>query len=220
MGYTCTEADHAVFVHPSPDPTPNIITLYVDDMGQISESLDRILQNKVELSKHYQMTDLGKMSWILGIRIDHDHEKGTITLSQENFIKEILDCHRMSDSHPISTPALANEHLIKLKSPKISTKSYQCALGALMYPMLGTCPNFGYAIAALGCHATNPGLDHQHALERIFRYLKATSNHQLVFGHGTLGGFTLLSYTDVDWATDINDHKSMLGYVFMLAGWP
>jgi hypothetical protein len=62
MGYTHTEADHAVFVHPSPDPTPNIITLYIDDMGQISESLDHILQNKAELSKHYQMTDLGEMS--------------------------------------------------------------------------------------------------------------------------------------------------------------
>jgi hypothetical protein len=81
MGYTHTEADHMVFVHPSPDPTPNIITLYVNDMGQISESLDCILQDKVELSKHYQMTDLGKMSWILGIRMHRDHEKGAITLS-------------------------------------------------------------------------------------------------------------------------------------------
>jgi len=42
-----------VFVHPSPDPTPDIITLYVDNMGQISESLEHILQDKVELSKHY-----------------------------------------------------------------------------------------------------------------------------------------------------------------------
>ena len=62
MGYTCMEANYAVFVHPSPDPTPNIITLYVNDMGQIFKSLECILQNKVKLSKHYQMTDLGKMS--------------------------------------------------------------------------------------------------------------------------------------------------------------
>ena len=198
MGYTHTKADHMVFVCLSPDPTPDIITLYIDNMGQISESLDCILQNKVELSKHYQMTDLGEMSWILGICVDRDREKETIALSQENFIKEILDCHGISDSRPISTPALANEHLIKLKSSEISAKSYQRALGALMYPILGTCPDLGYAIATLGRHAANPGLDHQHALKRVFRYLKATSNHQLVFGHGTLGGFTLLSYTDVD----------------------
>ena len=53
MGYTCTEADHVIFMRPSPDITPDIITLYVDDMGQISESLERILQDKALLSKHY-----------------------------------------------------------------------------------------------------------------------------------------------------------------------
>jgi len=218
MGYTHTEADHVVFVRPSPDITPDIITLYVDDMGQISESLECILQDKVELSKHYQMTDLGKMSWILGIRVDRDREKGTIALSQENFIKEILERHGMSDSCPISTPALANEHLAKLESPEISAKSYQRALGALMYPMLGTHPDLGYAIAALGHHATNPGPDHQRALERVFRYLRATSGKQLVFGQGTLGGSTLLGYTDTNWASDVNDRKSTSGYVFKLAG--
>jgi len=82
----------------------------------------------------------------------------------------------MSDSYPISTPALTNEHLVKLKSPEIPTKSYQCALGTLIYPMLETHPNLGYAIATLGCYTANPGLNHQHALKCVFRYLnvKAT----------------------------------------------
>jgi hypothetical protein len=84
--------------------------------------------------------------------------------------------------------------------------------------MLGTCPDLGYAIAALGRHATNPGLNHQHALERIFRYLRATSNQQLIFKHGALSSSTLLGYADTDWATNINDCKSMSGYMFMLAG--
>ena len=52
LGYTRTEADHAVFVCPS-DGIPDIITLYVDDMGLISESLERILQDKEALSRFY-----------------------------------------------------------------------------------------------------------------------------------------------------------------------
>ena len=82
----------------------------------------------------------------------------------------------MSNSYPISTLALTNEHLIKLKSSEIPTKSYQYALSTLIYPMLGTHPNLGYAIAALGCYTANPGLNHQHALKYVFRYLnvKAT----------------------------------------------
>ncbi len=50
-------------------------------MSQISKSLKHILQNKADLSKHYQITNLGEMSWILDICMDHDCEKGTIALS-------------------------------------------------------------------------------------------------------------------------------------------
>jgi len=80
MGYTQMEADHAIFVCDT-DGFPDIITLYVDNMGLISESLECILQDKEALSKHYQMTDLSEMGWILGIQITHDHEKGTLALS-------------------------------------------------------------------------------------------------------------------------------------------
>jgi len=122
----------------------------------------------------------------------------------------------MSNSHPISTPALPNEHLVKLSSPEVDDKSYQCS--SLMYPMLGTRPDLGYTIAALGHHAANPGPDHQHALEHVFRYLRATSDQQLVFRQGTPDGSTLFSYADADWASDVNNHKSTSGYVFKLAG--
>ena len=66
----------------------------------------------------------------------------------------------MSNSCPISSSALTNKHLLKLPSPKVDAKSYQHTLGALMYPMLGTYPNLGYAITALGHHAATPGPDH------------------------------------------------------------
>jgi hypothetical protein len=215
LGYTCTEADHAVFVRMS-SGFPNIITTYVDDMGLISESLEHINQDKEALRKHYQMTDLGEMGWILGIRVTHDHDKGTIALSQEKFIRETLERYSMSDARPISTPVLANEHLHKLLSPEVNAKSYQRALGSLMYPMLAMHPDLGYAIAALGRHAANPGPDHQHALERVFRYLWATSDHQLVLGCGASGSSSLLGYVDANWASNVNDRKSTSGYVFML----
>ena len=52
LGYTRTEADHAVFMRTS-SSFPNIITTYVDDMGLISKSLERINQDKEALQKHY-----------------------------------------------------------------------------------------------------------------------------------------------------------------------
>jgi hypothetical protein len=60
-----------------------------------------------------------------------------------------------------------------------------------MYPMLGTRPDLAYTVAALGRHAACPGNEHQHALDRAFRYLQATSNWKLVFQHSTAEGVTL-----------------------------
>ena len=82
--------------------------------------------------------------------------------------------------------------------------------------MLATRPDLAYAIAALGRHAANPGPNHQHALERVFHYLRATSDHQLVLGHGTASAPTLQGYADSNWASDVNDRKSTSGYVFTL----
>ena len=124
----------------------------------------------------------------------------------------------MQNSHPISSPALANKHLLKLTSPAIDTKAYQWALSSLMYPMLATWLDLAYTIAALGCHTVNPGPDHQHALNRVFHYLQATANHQLVLGRNATSIPTLLSYANSDWASNINNHKSTSGYVFTLRG--
>jgi len=66
----------------------------------------------------------------------------------------------MSNFCPIFTLALFNECLVKLTSSKINAKFYQCALGSLMYPMLRTYPNLGYAIIALGHHTANSGPNH------------------------------------------------------------
>ena len=70
LGYTPMQAGHAIFVHESPDTFPDIISTYVDDMGLISESLERINRDKEALRQHYEMTDLGEM----GPRYPHDSQ--------------------------------------------------------------------------------------------------------------------------------------------------
>jgi hypothetical protein len=173
MGYQCTEADHAMFVCTN-NSTISIIALYMDDLNAIN-------RDKAALSQAYQMTDLGEMSWILGMHVTHDHTMGWIALSQERLIKDVLEHFGKSNIHPISTPSLPNQHLIKLSSPKSDIKAYQHTIGALMYPMLSTCPDLAFTVATLGCHATSPRAKHVHTLNHMFHYLQAMSNHKLVF---------------------------------------
>jgi reverse transcriptase-like protein len=72
MGYKCTEADHAVFTHVQ-DSKHSIIALYVNDITIASKNLKIISQDKEALKKHYEMTDLGEISWILGMHVMRCH---------------------------------------------------------------------------------------------------------------------------------------------------
>ena len=218
MGYTRIEADHAVFIWRHSDVL-SIIALYVDDFKLVGPpDSDDVRKDKETLKKKYHMTDLGEISWILGIHVMWDREEGWIALSQQKYLEEVLECFDKANVHPISTPSLPNHHLICLPLPEVDAKHFQHALGALMYLMLGTRPDIAYTIAALGCHAANPGIEHQHALDCLFCYLRRSSDYKLVYCCGVPGGNTILGYVDADWGSDVNDCKSTLGYAFTLSG--
>ena len=50
----------------------NILILYVDDLSVIADIEQEITKMKKELTNLFQMTDLGPLTKILGLKIDHD----------------------------------------------------------------------------------------------------------------------------------------------------
>ena len=215
MGYTHTKADHALFIH-FKDGMVSIILVYVDDFTMVCRDIKVIEGDKEVLMKAYNMMDLSEIAYILGIHVKCDRNVGQIELSQQNFIEGILKCFGKTNIRPISTPALTNEHLIKLSMPEIDKKQYQSTLGTLMYPMLGTHPDLAYAVGALRRHAATPGEDHQRALEQVFKYLQATKDWSLVYQHRSMGGQILTRFVDADWANECSDHSLTLGYMYKL----
>jgi hypothetical protein len=137
----------------------------------VCKDIKVIMNDKEVLIKAYEMMDLSEITYILGIHVKQDHKAEQIKLSQQQYVEDILEHFGKTDICPISMPTLINEHLKKLESPEVDAKLYQHTLGALMYPMLCTCPDLAYAVGALGQHAMTPGEDHQWALDCIFRYL-------------------------------------------------
>jgi Reverse transcriptase (RNA-dependent DNA polymerase) len=180
MGYQNTQSDHTVFIRLA-DPHTSIIALYVDNITMASSSLAEIEQDKALLCQYYEMTDLGNLSWILGMYVTRDHDAGWISLSQEKYSNEVLERFRKSSIRPVSIPAVTNEHLRKLPQPKSDAKLYQSAVRALMYLMVGTCPDLSYAVSALGRHNATPGSSHLLSLDRVFKYLHGSSSLRLTF---------------------------------------
>ena len=217
MGYSCTKADHAVFICYW-DGVVSIIVLYVDDFTLVCENINVILRDKEALKTAYNMTDLSELMYILSMHIMQDHKAGQTELLQECYIEDILEHYGKSDVHPINTPVLTNEHLSKLTTPEIDVKLFQHALGAIMYPMLGTWPDLAYTVRALKRYAATPSNKHQWALNWVFCYLWVTKDWCLVYQHSAPEGLTLTGYVDTDWANNLGDCKSTSGYMFKLAG--
>jgi len=78
-----------------------IIVVYVDDINIIGtpEELPKVIDC---LKKKFEMKDLGKTKFCLGLQIEH--LKGGILMHQEAYIAKVLKCFYMDKSHPLSTP--------------------------------------------------------------------------------------------------------------------
>ena len=64
---------------------------------------------------------------------------------------------------------------------------------------------------------SNPTQNHLQAAKRILRYIQGTLHYGLAF---TFGPFTLFAYSEVDWAGDPVDHKSIIGIVIFFGNCP
>lgn len=107
----------------------------------------------------------------------------------------------------------------------MSSVPYQSAIGAIMYAMLGTRPDIAYAVTALSQFSHNPGPIHWSGVKRLLRYLRGTMDYKLTYSGSSsssppdIHSFPVLSgYCDSDWGSDLNNRRSITGYVFTLAG--
>jgi hypothetical protein len=68
------------------------------------------------------MKDMGEAAYILGVKIERDRSKKMLALSQENYIRKVLEKFRMQDCKSIDTPIAKGEGLSLRMYPKTSDK--------------------------------------------------------------------------------------------------
>ena len=73
-------------------------------MTLISKSKPAIQAFIKELSTHFKLRDLGSTTQLLGIKIDRDRPSRTLSLSQKQYILDMLERYGMSDCKPVATP--------------------------------------------------------------------------------------------------------------------
>ena len=73
---------------------------------------------KIKLAKSFVMKDLGAAKQILGMRITSDRKNRKLTLSQGEYIENVLQRFRMQNEKPVGTPLSSHFKLSKEMCPE------------------------------------------------------------------------------------------------------
>jgi hypothetical protein len=148
---------------------------------------------KENLSKEFEVKDLGQLRYFLGIEIARS-PKG-IVLSQRKYVLDLLSESGMTGCRPVSTPIDPNHKLCAESGEPVNRESYQRLVGRLMY-LCHTRLDISYAVSVVSRYMHDPRSDHLNVVYRILRYLKSCPGKGLMFrSHGHLN---VEGYCDAD----------------------
>ena len=167
------------------------------------------------MMNEFAMTDLGKMRYFLGIEVFQSCEG--IFIGQKKYIKDLLDKFNMLDCNLVKNPIILGTRLLKTdEGAEVNNTLFKQLVGSLMY-LNATRPDIAHSISLISRFMEHPKDSHFLVAKRILRYLQGTRNLG-IFYKACEGKKELISYTDSDYARDLEDRKSTSGYVFMLEG--
>ena len=166
------------------------------------------------------MKDLGKATYILGIKIYRDRSKRLLSLSQSTYIDKMLKGFGMEKSEkgyiPMSSGiTLSKSMCLKTQdeTTRMSMTPYASAIRSIMYVMLCTRPDVSYALSVTSKYQYDPSKGYLVAVKNILKYLRITKDVFLIYGDGYL---IISGYTNASFQSDRDEYKYQSGYVFTL----
>src|ERR1700677_820177 len=192
--------------------------VFVDDITLACKDGAKIDSVGQDSSHHLKPRDLGPTTQLLGIEIHRDRPNCRFSISQSQFISNLIQEHGLSDSKPVSTPLNPGTCLSTSMCPQNNADAlemqqypYISVVGSLMYLAVTTRPDIAYAAGVLARFNSNPGPAHWQAA-KLLRYLKGTTNQKLVYQPSTLPE-PFITYSDADHGGNPDNGKSTGGYV-------
>jgi hypothetical protein len=217
LGLKRAEADCGVFyAHIGGDII--LLAIHVNDCVLTGNSVALLTKLKQKVGAIYKLTDLGPISWLLGIKVTRDHPTNTLHLSQTSYIESIVRCFNFDDLKPVSTPLDSTMQFTKSQCPqtisdivRMKNIPYCKGIGSLMYASVGMCPDIAFAVSNLAQFSENPGQVYWDAIKHVFHYLNGMKKLVLTYG-GNGKGRGLEDFSDADGALQEHWH-AITGYV-------
>ena len=202
-----------------------IIVVWVDDLLLFASNKALMMKMKSELQSIFEITDLGEPTRIVGIEIDRDRTKNTITISQKQYLQMILEKEGMENANPVGMPMdpgiqlNPSERESEGSYEEYGSKSFTSLIGSLMFLAVATRPNIAFTVYRLGSFMSNPNMSHWTAAKRVLRYLSGTRDYGLTYrtDKPVPGNNHFVGYSDTSYANNA-DQTSVSGYVFLMNG--
>ena len=197
-----------------------IIRVHVDDMIILASDNEAMAEFKQEFGQKFDILDLGELKQIVGFEVQQDLKKGTIHLTQNQYVGKILDRFELFKSTPVKMPLDLNVKLAKTpEGEHHKIPQYAAAIGSLMYAAIGTQTDIAYAVQHLSQFTSNLSPVHWSAIKRVFWYLNGTHEYGITYGGGNIVPI-LEGYSNVDWGNSNFYCKSISGYIFLFRNVP
>lgn len=222
LGFKEIVSDSCVFSHHT---HKCYILVFVDDI--IVYTKNETFRTTVEqgLKATFDIKLLGTLRHFIGLHIDTD-KHGNVHIHQHDYIQKLKDTFSsyFTGNVSYSTPYDSNVKFSKTQQPTTSKEQtnmksypYRQLIGSLLY-LLGTRPEIYFIIITLSKYVTNPGYIHWLAALHVLFYVCNTSLFGLLIRVGQK--FQLSVYVDSDHAGNVDDRKSISGYIIYLGTTP
>lgn len=192
--------------------------VYVDDLVITGANSNNIKKFKAQMAKVFKMSDLGLLTYYLGIEVNQ--EEDGITLSQGSYARKILEKGGMLECNPVQVPMQAKLKLSsKGDSPYVDATEYRSLIGSLRY-LVNTRPDLAFAVGYVSRFMEKPQEEHLVAVKQILRYIAGTADEGVFYLRRRGGKTTLEGFSDSDLAGCLDRRKSTSGVLFFLGESP
>jgi hypothetical protein len=194
-----------------------VVGVYVDGLIITGANSRKVDVFKADMQRIFRMSDLGMLSFYLGIEAKQTSE--AITLSQGCYARKLLEKVQLEDCNSCVVPIEVKLKLRKEENaPCVDQTRYRSLMGSLRY-LVHTRPDICFVVGFLSRFMDDPRQTHMNVVKHLLRYIAGAWNFGIRYSKQEERG-NLLGYSDLDFAGDVKDRRSTSGILFFLGNKP
>ena len=160
-----------------------------------------------KIEKVFEIGDKGSIDWYLGIAFDDQGD--SVRMSKKDSVEKMLLNYQIDSNHIEDTPISDKIKLVRDENDALfSDFDLKGKVGSLMYLAVCTRPDIYFAISSIARMSDHPSESVCKAMNHLFAYQNKNRDLGLLVKKET--NSEMVSQSDSDYASDLNDFKSTL----------